>query len=70
MLRRPPVPGLCRLPHASAAEVQAAVQSVVAELGLQHVARSRVGGRSGIRGISGGERRRWAAGHAPVYAAG
>lgn len=49
-----------RLPHASAGEVQAAVQAVVAELGLQHVARSRVGGRSGIRGISGGERRRWA----------
>ncbi|KAL4431621.1 hypothetical protein ABPG77_001463 [Micractinium sp. CCAP 211/92] len=49
---------ILRLPHASAAEVQASVQSVVAELGLQHVARSRVGGRSGIRGISGGERRR------------
>lgn len=63
--RQPPAqcrlyPRPCRLPHASAAEVQAAVQSVVAELGLQHVARSRVGGRSGIRGISGGERRRWA----------
>ncbi|KAL4458955.1 hypothetical protein ABPG75_013820 [Micractinium tetrahymenae] len=49
---------ILRLQGASPAEVQTAVQSVVAELGLQHVARSRVGGRSGIRGISGGERRR------------
>lgn len=43
---------------ADSAEVQAAVASVVGELGLAHVAGSRVGGRSGIRGISGGERRR------------
>ncbi len=48
----------CRLQGADAAEIQAAVQSVLAELGLSHVARSQVGGRSGIRGISGGERRR------------
>jgi len=32
---------------------------VVEELGLQHVASSRVGGLTGSRGISGGERRRW-----------
>ena len=40
------------------------MQSVLVELGLSHVARSRVGGRSGIRGISGGERRRCVAGWA------
>jgi hypothetical protein len=40
------------------------VQSVMAELGLLQVARSRVGGSSGIRGVSGGERRRWAGGRA------
>ena len=47
------------MPGASAAAVQGAVASVLMELGLSHVARSRVGGTSGIRGISGGERRRW-----------
>lgn len=49
----------CRLHGAGAAEVQAAVRSVLGELGLTHVARTRVGGSSGIRGVSGGERRRW-----------
>ena len=48
-----------RLHSAAPAELQAAVQSVMAELGLLHVASSRVGGSSGIRGVSGGERRRW-----------
>ena len=33
------------------------VNSVIAELGLRHVANSRVGGVE-VRGISGGERRR------------
>ena len=49
---------LLRLGAADPAELGAAVRSVLRELGLAHVARSRVGGRSGIRGISGGERRR------------
>ena len=47
-----------RLHSATPEELQAAVQSVMAELGLLQVARSRVGGSSGIRGVSGGERRR------------
>ena len=34
------------------------MEGVLEELGLQHVAGSQVGGTSGIRGISGGERRR------------
>jgi hypothetical protein len=34
------------------------VRRVIEELGLQHVAKSRVGGQIGGRGISGGERRR------------
>ncbi len=38
--------------------MQARVEGVLEELGLQHVAGSQVGGSSGIRGISGGERRR------------
>jgi hypothetical protein len=58
----------CRLHGASAAEVQAAVAAVLSELGLLHVARSRVGGSSGIRGVSGGERRRCDAGAAPPSA--
>ena len=49
---------ILRLPGASAVQVQAAVLAVMGELGLLHVAGSRVGGSSGIRGISGGERRR------------
>lgn len=49
---------ILRLRGAGAPELQAAVQAVISELGLSHVARSRVGGRSGIRGVSGGERRR------------
>ncbi|KAK9908503.1 hypothetical protein WJX75_008761 [Coccomyxa subellipsoidea] len=48
-----------RLPRtATAAEVKARVEGVLYELGLEHVAGSQVGGSSGIRGISGGERRR------------
>jgi ABC-type multidrug transport system ATPase subunit len=39
-------------------EYQARVEGVLYELGLEHVAGSQVGGSSGIRGISGGERRR------------
>lgn len=38
--------------------MQARVEGVLYELGLEHVAGSQVGGSSGIRGISGGERRR------------
>ena len=38
--------------------MQARVDGVLYELGLEHVAGSQVGGSSGIRGISGGERRR------------
>ncbi len=34
------------------------MEGVLEELGLQHVAGSQVGGSSGIRGVSGGERRR------------
>ncbi|CAK0784412.1 hypothetical protein CVIRNUC_007616 [Coccomyxa viridis] len=50
---------LLRLPKdTQGAEVQARVEGVLEELGLQHVAGSQVGGSSGIRGISGGERRR------------
>lgn len=37
---------------------QARVEGVLEELGLQAVGGSQVGGTSGIRGISGGERRR------------
>ncbi|EFN53179.1 hypothetical protein CHLNCDRAFT_136987 [Chlorella variabilis] len=46
------------LHDATSSQVQAAVRSVLSELGLSHVARTRVGGSSGIRGVSGGERRR------------
>jgi ABC-type multidrug transport system ATPase subunit len=38
--------------------MQARVGGTLHELGLQHVAGSQVGGSSGIRGVSGGERRR------------
>ena len=34
------------------------VEQLIAELGLRHVANSQVGGTIGLRGISGGERRR------------
>ncbi len=37
---------------------QARIAGVLEELGLVHVAGSQVGGSSGIRGVSGGERRR------------
>ena len=37
---------------------QARIVGVLEELGLAHVAGSQVGGSSGIRGVSGGERRR------------
>eukprot|EP00891_Asterochloris_glomerata_P008052 jgi/Astpho2/8052/Aster-03001 len=47
---------LLRLPRGtSPAEVQAQVAATVEELGLQKVAQQKVGGSSGIRGISGGE---------------
>ncbi|GAB4823317.1 hypothetical protein N2152v2_010363 [Parachlorella kessleri] len=52
---------LLRLPTSLTPEqvqAQAQVRRVVEELGLQHVAGSRVGGLTGSRGISGGERRR------------
>ena len=48
-----------RLPAATpAADLNARVASTLDELGLSHVASSQVGGSSGIRGVSGGERRR------------
>lgn len=37
---------------------QARVAGVLSELGLSHVAHSLVGGAGGVRGLSGGERRR------------
>jgi len=42
----------------SAKDLDARVASTLEELGLSHVASSQVGGSSGIRGVSGGERRR------------
>jgi len=48
-----------RLPAATPArELDARVAATLEELGLSHVASSQVGGSSGIRGVSGGERRR------------
>ncbi|KAI9012240.1 hypothetical protein DFJ74DRAFT_683106 [Hyaloraphidium curvatum] len=48
----------CRLPEAfPAREREARVEAVLRTLGLEHVADTRVGGR-GVRGVSGGERRR------------
>lgn len=48
-----------RLPAVTPArELNARVASTLDELGLSHVASSQVGGSSGIRGVSGGERRR------------
>ena len=48
-----------RLPATTPAnELNARVASTLEELGLSHVASSQVGGSSGIRGVSGGERRR------------
>ena len=50
---------LLRLPPTTpAAEVNDRVQATLEELGLAHVAGSQVGGSSGVRGVSGGERRR------------
>ncbi|KAL4541398.1 hypothetical protein Ndes2526B_g05928 [Nannochloris sp. 'desiccata'] len=50
---------LLRLPGGtSSAEVATVVANVIDELGLTNVAGSLVGGGSGIRGVSGGERRR------------
>jgi ABC-type lipoprotein export system ATPase subunit len=50
---------LLRLPQNTAAtDVRAVVERAIVELGLIDVAGSLVGGSSGIRGISGGERRR------------
>jgi ABC-type multidrug transport system ATPase subunit len=50
---------LLRLPRGtSSTEVATVVANVIEELGLSKVASSLVGGGSGIRGVSGGERRR------------
>ena len=45
-------------PETSDCELQSAVEQVMWELGLSKVANSLIGGRSRIRGISGGERKR------------
>jgi ABC-type multidrug transport system ATPase subunit len=34
------------------------IERVLDELGLRHIADTKVGGSGGIRGVSGGERRR------------
>ena len=39
---------------------QARIAAVISELGLERVARSLVGGTGGMRGVSGGERKRTA----------
>jgi len=50
---------LLRLPaDTSSSEVATVIKNVIDELGLTKVAGSLVGGASGIRGVSGGERRR------------
>jgi ABC-type multidrug transport system ATPase subunit len=50
---------LLRLPRGTPpGEVQARVDAALAELGLRHVADAAVGGSGGVRGVSGGERRR------------
>ncbi len=50
---------LLRLPKdLPAQKIHARVDGVLAELGLLRTARSLVGGAGGIRGVSGGERRR------------
>lgn len=50
---------LLRLPsNTPAAEINSIITGVIVELGLTSVADSLVGGGSGIRGVSGGERRR------------
>jgi len=50
---------LLRLPwHWSQEMKQRRVDEVLLELGMDHVANSKVGGSAGIRGVSGGERRR------------
>lgn len=37
---------------------QVAIERVLDDLGLRHIADAQVGGSGGIRGVSGGERRR------------
>jgi ABC-type multidrug transport system ATPase subunit len=50
---------LLRLPwHWTQEMKQRRVDEVLLELGMDHVANSKVGGSAGIRGVSGGERRR------------
>jgi phospholipid/cholesterol/gamma-HCH transport system ATP-binding protein len=50
---------LLRLPPSTpAAEVNDRVQATLEELGLAHVAASQLGGASGVRGVSGGQRKR------------
>lgn len=50
---------LLRLPRQmSPEEINARVENVLRELGIQHIGDSQVGGSGKIRGVSGGERRR------------
>lgn len=50
---------LLRLPHTTPVqEIKDTIDKVIVELGLSQVAHSLVGGKSGLRGISGGELRR------------
>ncbi|KAL4857919.1 ATP-binding cassette sub-family G member 2 [Chlorella vulgaris] len=50
---------LLRLPQdTSPLDLQVHVERVLDELGLRHIADNQVGGAGGIRGVSGGERRR------------
>ena len=50
---------LLRLPASTPpADIAARVAATIEELGLTHVSGAQVGGSSGIRGVSGGERRR------------
>ena len=50
---------LLRLPRdTSPLDLQLRIERVLDDLGLRHIADAKVGGSGGIRGISGGERRR------------
>lgn len=52
-----PAPNRWHIPPAPPS-LQVAIERVLDELGLRHVADAPVGGSGGIRGVSGGERRR------------
>lgn len=52
-----PAPNRWHFPPAPPS-LQVAIERVLDELGLRHVADAPVGGSGGIRGVSGGERRR------------